>query len=235
MLQRARAAGVSHFVTVGCDPQGIARARGLAAIHADVWCTVGIHPHNAADVSDSFLDGLEAQFADPRVVAVGECGLDYYYDHSPRARQREVLARQVALAKKVRKPLMIHVRDAYPDVADVLAAEGARDVGGIIHCFSGSWDFARLAMDMDFDLSIPGVVTFAKPGDLPQVVAQAPLERLLTETDSPYLAPIPHRGKRNEPAFVACVAAKLAEIRGMSATQMAQITAQNTVKRLALV
>lgn len=234
MLERARSAGVTHFVTVGCDPRGIQQALTLAHIHADVWCSVGIHPHNAADVDNAFVAALEPLYADPRVVAVGECGLDYYYDHSPRERQREVLAQHVALARRVRKPLMVHVRDAYDDLMDVLVAEGARDVGGIIHCFSGTWEWGRRVLDLNFDLSIPGVLTFQKPGELPTVVTQAPLDRLLTETDSPYLAPMPHRGKRNEPAFVAHVADAMAQLRGMDPAAVRDQTARNTLKRLGI-
>ena len=234
MIQRARGVGVTHFVTVGCDPEGIDRALALAAVHSDVWCTAGIHPHGAKDVEDAFLDGLEPLFARPRVVAVGECGLDYYYDNSPRERQREVFARQVALARRVRKPIMVHVRDAYDDTLDILTSENARDVGGIIHCFTGTWQWAQKALDLGFHLSIPGVVTFAKPGELVDVVRQAPLERLLTETDSPYLAPSPHRGKRNEPAFVAHVAEKIAEVRGMTVEAVRDQTARNAVLRLGL-
>ncbi len=235
MLARARAVGVTHFVTVGCDPNGISNARALAALHADVWCTVGIHPHNAKEVTPEFLDGLAHHFSHPRVVAVGECGLDYYYDNSPREAQREVFAHQVALARRVKRPLMIHVRDAYEDTLDILRAEHASDVGGIIHCFTGSWAWGKQALDLGFHLSIPGVLTFAKPGELPDVVTQAPLERLLTETDSPYLAPAPHRGKRNEPAYVAHVADEIARLRGMDAQVVRETTARNAVTRLNLV
>ncbi|MEW5848758.1 MAG: TatD family hydrolase [Myxococcota bacterium] len=234
MLRRAREAGVTHFVTVGCEPATLDRAQSLAHVHSDVWCTVGIHPHNAAEVTNDFLDALEPRYADPRVVAVGECGLDFYYDNSPRERQKEVFARQVALARRVRKPLMIHVRDAYEELYDILVAEKAREVGGIIHCFTGTWAWGKKALDLGFDLSIPGVVTFAKPGELPDVVREAPLDRLLTETDSPYLAPVPHRGKRNEPAFVACVADHMAELRGMPAAELRHQTALNAIRRLGL-
>mgnify|MGYP000263818259 CR=1 FL=1 len=234
MLARARSLGVTHFVTVGCDPVGIPQAHALAHLHKDVWCTAGIHPHNARDVTDAFIDALEPRYADPRCVAVGECGLDYYYDNSPRDRQKDVLARQVALARRVKKPIMIHVRDAYEDLLDILTSENARDVGGIIHCFTGTWEFGKKALALDFDLSIPGVVTFQKPGELPDVVKNAPLDRLLTETDSPYLAPAPHRGQRNEPGFVALVADRIAEIRGVPAAQLRDQTARNAIRRLRL-
>ncbi|MBI5498049.1 MAG: TatD family hydrolase [Deltaproteobacteria bacterium] len=234
MIARARAAGVTHLVTVGCDPEGIRRARALADVHADTWCTVGIHPHHAAEVTDDFVDGLAAHFAHPRVVAVGECGLDYYYDHSPRERQREVFARQVALARRVKKPLMIHVRDAYDELMDILLAEKGQEVGGIMHCFTGTWAWGKKALDLGFDLSIPGVLTFQKPGELPTIVREAPLDRLLTETDSPYLAPVPHRGKRNEPAFVAHVADAIAAARGLDPEETRARTAQNAIRRLGL-
>jgi TatD DNase family protein len=235
VLDRARAAGVTHLVTVGCDPEGIPRAKALAASHRDVWCTVGIHPHHAKDVSRDQLDALETHFDNVRVVAVGECGLDFYYDHSPRERQREVFALQIALARRVKRPLMIHVRDAYDELLDMLRSEQARDAGGIIHCFTGTWPFARAVLDLDFDLSIPGVVTFQKPGDLPEVVCKAPLERLLTETDSPYLAPHPHRGLRNEPAFVTCVAQRMAELLSLPTERVMDQTAHNAIQRFHLI
>lgn len=227
MIERARAAGVRRMVTVGCDEENSRRALGLAATHDDVWATVGVHPHEAAQASERFDDVLEGLAASERCVAIGECGLDYYYDHSPRERQREVFARQVALARRVQKPLVIHVRDAWSECLDVLHAEGARDAGGVIHCFSGSLEDAKRSLELGFYLSIPGIVTFKSPGELPDVVRMAPMDRLLVETDSPYLAPAPYRGKRNEPAYVLEVARKVAELRGMALDDVIEQTGAN--------
>lgn len=214
MLARARARGVARFVTVGCDEENSRRAIGLAAAHTDIYATVGVHPHEAEKASPNFVDAIRVLAAHEKAVAIGECGLDYYYDHSPRERQREVFAKQIALAREVGKPIIVHVRDAWDDCLDVMKAEGARDCGGVIHCFSGSLDFARASLDLGLYISIPGIVTFKKAGALPEVVPAVPADRLLVETDSPYLAPVPHRGKRNEPAYVRDVAEKVAELRG---------------------
>lgn len=227
VLARARAAGVRRMVTIGCDEESSRRALGLAATHDDVFASVGVHPHEAAAAPEGFDETLEALSQHERCVAIGECGLDYYYDHSPRERQREVFARQVALARKVRKPLVVHVRDAWSDTLDVLHAEGARDAGGVIHCFSGSLEDAERSLELGFYLSIPGIVTFKSPGDLPEVVKRVPLDRLLVETDSPYLAPAPYRGKRNEPAYVLEVARKVAELRDMSLEEIVEVTGKN--------
>jgi TatD DNase family protein len=234
VLDRARAAGVTHLVTVGCELETIPRARALAATHADVWCTAGLHPHHAAQVTDDDVEGLEGHFRDPRVVAVGECGLDFFYDFSPRDRQVAVMARQVALARRVRRPLVVHVRDAHPLALEVLRAEGAADVGGIIHCFTAGWAEARAYLDLGFDVSVPGVLTFAHPGELPEVVRRVPRDRLLVETDSPYLAPAPQRGKRNEPAWVRRVADAVAEVWGVEPEEAAAQTGRNAVGRLKL-
>lgn len=227
VMERARAAGVRRMVTIGCDEESSRRALGLAATHDDVWATVGVHPHEAAAAPEGFDETLEALSRHERCVAIGECGLDYYYDHSPRERQREVFARQVALARRMRKPLVIHVRDAWSDTLDVLHAEGARDAGGVIHCFSGSLEDAERSLELGFYLSIPGIVTFKSPGDLPEVVKRVPLDRLLVETDSPYLAPVPYRGKRNEPAYVLEVARKVAELREMPLEELIEATGKN--------
>lgn len=227
VLERARHAGVRRMVTVGCDEENSRRALGLASTHDDVWATVGVHPPEAASASERFDEVLAKLAASDRCVAIGECGLDYYYDHSPRERQREVFARQIALARRVQKPLVIHVRDAWDECIELLHSEGARECGGVIHCFSGSLDDAKRSLELGFYLSIPGIVTFKSPGDLPEVVRTAPADRLLVETDSPYLAPMPYRGKRNEPAFVLEVARKVAELRGVELDDVVAQTGKN--------
>lgn len=227
MLARARAAGVARFVTIGCDEDNSRRALGLAATHADMYASVGVHPHEAEKASEGFDEVLLSLARHPRAVAIGECGLDYYYDHSPRQRQREVFATQIAVAKQAKKPLVVHVRDAWDECLELLEHEGARDAGGVIHCFSGDWAFGKACLDLGFYLSIPGIVTFKNPGALPEVIDKAPFDRLLVETDSPYLAPAPYRGKRNEPAYVVEVARKVAELKGASYDEVVARTGHN--------
>lgn len=227
MIGRARQAGVERFVTIGCDVDNSRRALGLAATHHDVFASVGVHPHEAEKVGDAFVDDLRILSAHARCVAIGECGLDYYYDHSPREKQQEVFAAQIQLAVELRKPLVVHVRDAWDDCLALLRAEQASLCGGIIHCFSGSWDFAASCLDLGFYLSIPGIVTFKNPGALVEVIERMPFERMLVETDSPYLAPVPHRGKRNEPAYVVEVARRIAEIKGCAYDDVVKQTGQN--------
>lgn len=233
-LARARAAGVERMINVGCDLASSQRSLGLAQTHADVFATVGIHPHEAKDVPPGFDDLLVAMAAHPRCVAIGECGLDFHYDHSPRQTQREVFARQIAAARRAHKPLVLHVRpgagpddDAFAESVAILETEGARDVGGVFHCFTGTLAQARRALDLGFLLSMPGVVTFKSAGELPDVARFAPRDRLLVETDAPYMAPHPHRGKRNEPAFVALTAAFVAEVRGEDRLAFTNATGEN--------
>ena len=163
----------------------------------------------------------------PEVVAVGEIGLDYHYDHSPRETQREVFARLIGLARELRKPIVVHTREAAADTLDILATEGARDVGGIIHCFSEDRPFATRALDLGFDVSLSGIVTFKSAVAVQEVAAWAPLDRILVETDSPYLAPVPMRGKPCEPAYAAYTLARVAELRGMDVTALAEATTAN--------
>jgi TatD DNase family protein len=229
-LERARAAGVARMVNVGCDLPSSRRSLGLAATHADVWATAGIHPHEAKDAPPGFDDALASLAADPRCVAIGECGLDFFRNHSPADVQRAVFARQIAVAKRVGRPLVLHVRDAFDDALDVLESEGARDAGGVFHCFTGTWEQAKRGLDLGFLLSIPGVVTFKAAGELPDVARKAPLDRLVVETDAPYMAPTPHRGQRNEPAWVAHTAAFVAGVRGMAVEDFVAATGANAMR-----
>ena len=227
VMTRAAAAGVDRMIAVGCDVPTSLRAVALARVEPRVYATAGVHPHEAA-VAGPFEDPLRDLLREPRCVAVGECGLDYYYDHSPREVQRDVFARQIRLARDVGKPLVFHVRDAWDDCFAVVDAEGAAQAGGVFHCFTGTRAQADAALARGFYLSIPGVLTFKNPGELHDVVRAAPLDRLLVETDAPYLAPVPHRGKRNEPAFVSLVAAKIAALRAATYDDVARATAENT-------
>ena len=236
VLARARDAGVQAMVNVGCDLASSERSLELARTNADVWATVGVHPHEAKDAPADFDDALLKLCSDPRCVAVGECGLDYHYEHSPRDVQRLVFAKQIAVAKAARKPIVLHIRNgpaspdggpAFKEALEILQAEGARDVGGVFHCFTGTVDEARAGLDLGFTISLPGVVTFKNNGELTAVAKLVPADRIVVETDSPYMAPVPFRGKRNEPAFVAHTAAFVASVRGDPLEDFVRQTGEN--------
>lgn len=232
ILARARAVGVHGFVCIGVGGERAAReAASLAASTRGVWASVGVHPHDAASFDPALERTLLELLAEPRVVAVGEAGLDYHYDHSPRARQREVFARMIAIARELRKPLIIHTRSAAAETLEVLEAEGARDVGGIIHCFSEDRAFAARALELDFDISFSGILTFKSAQAVQDVARWAPLDRILVETDSPYLAPVPLRGKRCEPAYVVHTARQLASLRNADLTTIETATSANAARR----
>jgi TatD DNase family protein len=232
-LARARSAGVTGFVCVGVGSlEQTEAALALAARRADVWATVGVHPHDAASLDA----GLEAELlrcaAASRVVAIGEIGLDFHHDHSPRERQKEVFRRFIQLARERKLPIVVHTRSAAEDTLQILAEEGARDVGGLIHCFSEDKAFATRALDLGFDLSFSGIVTFKRALAIQEVAAWVPADRILVETDSPYLAPIPLRGKRCEPAYVLHTARFVAGLRGVPLEELALLTSQNAQRRL---
>lgn len=231
VLERARAAGVGAFACVGVGSLAQTRAAvALAEEFPNVVATAGVHPHDAASADATLEAEMAALAGRARVVAVGEVGLDYHYDHSPRDVQRAVFARAIALARRLKKPLVIHTRSAADDTLAVLEAEGARDVGGIIHCFSEDRAFAARALDLGFYLSFSGILTFKNARAVHEVAAWAPEDRLLVETDSPYLAPVPLRGKKCEPAFVAHTAARLAELRGAPPDHIAVVTTANAAR-----
>jgi TatD DNase family protein len=225
VLERARAAGVVHAVVVGQwqAPGDFGTALEVARAHPDYLTpTMGIHPHNAAQASEEDLVRLEQLCALPEVAAVGEAGLDYYYDSSPRDVQAAVFRRQCALAVRLGKPLVVHVRDAHAECLAILREE--RVPRGVIHCFTGDTEAARGYLDAGFLLSLSGIVTYKKTEALQDAVRFAPLDRLLVETDSPYLAPVPLRGKKNEPGNVAHTVRKVAELKGVSAEAVAEAT-----------
>jgi TatD DNase family protein len=230
VLARAAAAGVSTMVTIGAGGplEANHRAVALAAAHAPVYATVGVHPHEAAVVTDAVLAAIEELAHRPKVVAIGETGLDYYYDNSPRPQQRAAFARFIQLARSVALPVVVHLRDADPDALEILRAEGARDAGGVIHCFSGDAASAHAFLDLGFHISFSGIVTFKNAEPLRAAARIVPADRLLIETDAPFLAPAPYRGRRNEPALVVRTAAVLAEIRGEPLETVAEQTRQNT-------
>jgi TatD DNase family protein len=228
-IQRALAAGVTRMITIGTRGglDGPQSAIALAEQYAMIWATVGIHPHRSADSVDPAE--LERLAQHPRVVAVGETGLDFFRDWAPKDKQYEAFIMQIGVAKRVRKPLVIHSRDAGQEVLRVLEEHGAAEVGGVFHCFSEDVAFAQRLRDINFKVSFPGQLTFKKAETLRKVCEQVPLDQILIETDSPFLAPEPHRGKRCEPAFVVETARRLASIRGIPLEELARITTSNAL------
>ncbi|NQT88830.1 TatD family hydrolase [bacterium] len=226
VLARAREAGVTCVVNAGADMPSSRAAIALAHRSPMVFASVGVHPHDADEVTEADWAELEQLAEDERVVAIGECGLDFYRDLSPRDVQREVFARHLALAERVGLPVIIHCRDAYDEFLEVLRAERQAPVCGVLHCFQGDAVAARGALDMGLVLGIGGSLTFPREEALRQVVAGLPLDRLLIETDAPYLTPRPMRGK-NEPAYVRFVAERLAEVLGERIERVAAVTTAN--------
>ncbi|MBM3742193.1 MAG: TatD family deoxyribonuclease [Actinobacteria bacterium] len=221
-LVAARQAGVRRMITIGTDLKTSNAAIDLANAHDDVWATVGLHPHDAKNG----LDGLHELFAKPRVVAVGECGLDYYYDHSDRAVQREIFAEQITLANRLSLPLVIHTREAWDETFDVLKSCGVPE-RTIFHCFTGSPVEAKKCLDLGAYLSFSGIVTFKNADEIRAAAKICDAEKMLVETDSPFLAPVPHRGKSNQPAFLVEVGACLADVRGVGVEEIASQTTRN--------
>lgn len=227
ILARARAAGVSGFVAVGTDLEDSRAVLGLAQASTDIRASLGVHPHEARTWGPGTADALEALAGDPACRFVGETGLDWHYDHSPRDVQEAVFRAQIQLARRLYKPLMIHTREAPEATLRILREEGAEAVGGIIHCFSEDKPFAAGALDLGFHLSFSGIVTFKKAAAIQEVAAWAPADRILVETDAPFLAPVPHRGRPNEPAYVTFVAEQVARLRGLRPPDLADLTTRN--------
>jgi TatD DNase family protein len=229
VIERAHAAGVERIIAVGGagDMSSNTEAVGLAESFPGIYATVGMHPHDAKDVGESELRKLRQLAAQPKVVAVGETGLDYYYNHSPRDVQRRVFTQFIHMARDTGLPLVVHERDAAQEAAELLRIEGGDKLLGVIHCFTGDYDAARAYLDFGFYLSFTGIITFKNAEPLRDVVRRVPLERMLVETDSPYLTPVPHRGKRNEPAHVRWVAQTIAQVKGIAFDEVADTTTRN--------
>lgn len=227
VIERAREAGVSKMVVVGFDQPTIKRAMALIEQYDELYASVGWHPVDAIDLTEKDLEWIEALAKHPKVVALGEMGLDYHWDKSPVDIQKEVFRVQIQLAKKLKLPIIIHNREATQDIIQILDEEGAKDVGGIMHCFSADWEAAKHCLDMNFHISFGGPVTFKNAESTREVAKKIPFDRLLIETDCPYLSPHPFRGKRNEPARVRLIAEQLADLKGISLEELAQITTQN--------
>ena len=229
VLARARAAGVTTMICIGSGRDvGAARAAvRLAATEPDVFAAVGVHPHDVARMTESDWSELAALARAPRVVGVGETGLDYYYNHSPQDAQREAYRRFIALAREVGRPVISHIRDAHEDAFEILDSTGASTLGGVIHCFTGGVAEARRYLALGQDLSFSGILTFKTAEPIRQAAAFAPIDRILVETDAPFLAPVPFRGKRNEPAYVARTLETLANLRGISLDEADRHTTEN--------
>jgi TatD DNase family protein len=229
ILERAYDAGLSHMVTIGAGDEvnGNFEAVKLARKYPQISATVGIHPHDAKLVDDQVMTDLEELAQDENVVAIGEIGLDWFYEHSEKEVQEKVFRDFIRLAKKLNKPIVIHDRGAGDRTYEILKEEGIEKDSIVIHCFTGTMDLAKKYLDLGCYISFTGIVTFKKADELREVVKMVPVERMLIETDTPYLAPIPHRGRKNEPAFVELVAKKIAEIKGLSFDDVARITSIN--------
>ncbi len=228
VLERAADAGVERIVAIGASDglQSNHRALQIAKEHDSIRCSAGIHPHDADACTDEVFELIVDDFSShPQVVAIGETGLDYYYDNAPRDTQQRVFRRFVDLAAQLQKPVIIHSRDAEEDTIDILRQSGHRR--GILHCFSGSADFAQAALDLGYHISFSGIATFNSATDILDIASEVPADRLLVETDAPFLAPVPKRGETNEPAFVRHTAEAIAQARGVSLAELANTTFQN--------
>jgi TatD DNase family protein len=225
IIARARAAGVATMLTIGTTLAGAGAMCAIAEEDPDIWASVGVHPHEAAAEPDADAAALVALAGHPKVVGIGETGLDFYYDHSPRERQAELFRAHCRAARETGLPLIVHTRDADAATAAILRAE--RPPAGVIHCFSSGRELAEAALEIGFYISISGIATFKTAESLRMVIRDLPLERLLVETDAPYLAPVPLRGKRNEPAFIVHTAAVVAALKGVPVEDLAARTADN--------
>ena len=230
-IERAKKSGVGLILTASSDVASSIENVTLSQNYDIFYAAVGVHPHNVIDLNNNVISALTDFASYPKVVAIGEIGLDYLYDNSPREAQKIWFAKQISLARNVKKPIIVHDRDAHEDTLNILKSENAKEVGGVLHCFTGSIEMAREVMGLGFMISIAGPVTFKNANRLLDVVKFVPEDMLLIETDSPYLAPEPHRGKRNESANVRFIAEKIARIKGKSLDDIADITTSNA-KRL---
>ena len=231
-IKRAADAGVKEIINVGFDYPSSVMAVRLAEKHDNLWAMVGVHPHDADSYNAEIENKIKALAASSKVVAIGEIGLDFYYDNSPRELQREVFRKQIALARELNKPIAIHDRDAHGNLLQILRERDSRGVGGILHCFSGSYEMAEECIELGFYISFGGPVTFKNAVNVQAVAARVPLERVLVETDCPYLSPHHLRGKLNEPANLVYVAQKLAELRQCSYEDICLITTENARRLL---
>ncbi|WP_182201626.1 TatD family hydrolase [Paraliobacillus salinarum] len=234
VIARAREAGVSHMVIVGFDHETIPKAIELAEKHEDIYAAVGWHPVDAIDFTEKELKWLEELVDHPKVVALGEMGLDYHWDKSPHDVQKEVFRKQIRLARKVNMPIIIHNREATEDIIQILQEENASEIGGIMHCYNDAPSYVQACLDMNFYISLGGPVTFKNATEPKEVAKMVPLDRLLIETDCPFLAPHPNRGKRNEPSYVALVAEQIAALRELTVKEVQEATKKNALRLFGL-
>ena len=228
VVSRAGDAGIDYMLTICTRVTEFPKIHAVAAAYDNIWCSVGIHPHNADSEPETTAETLMDLADDPKVVAFGETGLDFFYDHSDRGRQETSFRAHISAARETGLPIIVHTRDADADMTRILRDEHAKGAyPGVIHCFSSGPELAAAALDLGLYISISGIVTFKKAGELRETVKTVPVERLLVETDSPYLAPVPKRGKRNEPAFTAYTAETVAELKGLDVAELGRITSEN--------
>ncbi|MDC0033703.1 TatD family hydrolase [Alphaproteobacteria bacterium] len=228
VLERAFDAGIGMMVTVCTRLSRFDHIRGLANIDDRLYCSVGIHPHQVAEEEPATLEGLISRAADPKVVGIGETGLDYYYDNSPREDQASSFRTHISAARETGLPLIVHTRDADEDMMSILRDEAQKGAfPGVLHCFSSSRALANVALELGFYISCSGIVTFKNAEDLREIIREVPLDRLIVETDSPFLAPIPNRGKRNEPSFVVHTVEKVAQLKGLRADVFGNLSTKN--------
>ena len=234
VIERAFEQGIKRIITIGTDLDSSRKALALAKAYPDIWATVGVHPHDAASFNPEILPQLTAWPI--RVVAIGEIGLDFYRNLSPQKAQKETFRQLIQLAREVALPIIIHDREAHEEVLTILREERAEEIGGVFHCFSGDWEMAKQCLDLNFFLSITGAVTYKKGSVLEEVVRQAPIESLLLETDAPYLAPHPFRGKRNEPGYLVHTAEHVARLRGITLAELSRaiLNTRRAFKRMTI-
>ena len=226
-IERATVNGISHILTIGCDLESSENSIIVAEKYENIFAAVGVHPHDATEINADTLAKLRSMLAHPKVVALGEIGLDFYRDRSPRDIQRNAFRQQIRLAKEVGKPIIVHDRDAHDEVIQILKEENAAEVGGVLHCFSGDLKMAKQCLQLGFYLSFTGTITYPKNEAIREIIKEIPIDRMLIETDCPYLSPQKFRGKRNEPAYVRYTAEKMAEIKGLTIEDVARVTSRN--------
>lgn len=230
VIKRAREAGLRLIMNVSCDLGAARKTLELTKKHNFIYGAVGIHPQDAKNITEDDFQELKELAQEDKIMAIGEIGLDYYWDEVPHDVQHQILRRQIKLAKEVKLPVIIHDREAHQDVFDILKKEGAQEVGGVMHCYSGSWEMAKEYIKMGFYISLGGPVTFKNGRKVQEIAKLVPLENLLIETDAPYLAPVPYRGKRNESAYVVKTAEQIAQLKGLDVEVVAKATLENGKK-----
>jgi TatD DNase family protein len=230
VLQRAAAVGVERIISIGIDLKSSQRAVALSDEYPNIYATVGIHPHGANEIGEKDFEALRSLAKHPKVVGYGEVGLDFVKKYAPEQVQLEQFTEQVLMAKELSLPLVIHDRDAHRQVMSILQSHGPYAAGGVMHCFSGDLRLAKETLDLGFYVSIPGIVTFSNAAILQEVAVKLPLSSLLLETDGPYLAPVPKRGRRNEPSYLVYTAEKIAQLRGIGLDEVAMVTTANACK-----